>query len=981
MDLSKTISEEKKSKPSFWNRLLRLPRKSYLKEKQDDSFKRHSMIYSSLNTPKRQKEESSTSDESENFITLESSALQDVHRDAGILFLNKSSVENCFAPKEENKHVQFAPTPMNKYYRVDAKAAPAKKREENKENVEHSNSVKPTRPILRLNKKNKTSSQSSSAEETESNLGTKLLNVTYIDGPQVKTPSMPRTSTKITLVERKNGSVPHLNVSNIVKYNSLPRNPKIPEEKLNADASEPRALQQTCDVKSTQSLCSQPNKNIFQKSDLDCMYRRSMRDVSTHRQSCYGISNPSKIFEAKKVLQAQNYDANQDARRRLSLGPPLHFPQNDSGYHTTASNQKCSLTQVQGNFKFPGSYQDTTGSSDQQISRSKLKGVNIGRSNVAILNKQNYHASTGHIPNRAINEVGLPMASSKKGSEVTIKNRSKSPHYIPLCETFTTAKSVKNSISEKAIGKHAIQQQQQQQKNREFSAEGTSKSSYFGFPVQNKKQVCESSLEQPSIITESRKQAILSSMYSQKRKIINKICKYNSKQSDEGFSSMADDECSFNCSCPTCITKFSKAYKRNGLKQFFSGNKDKYFFTIEPEIKERNELCRLPENQTVEGPMAKAQPHLSNKNENELGHNKTWYDCNDTLCQTPCKRTGPENNKVEDTTKTSRNKIVENIYENITQIINSATKKNLTPKDVKKLLSTPISSPLKSQKKIQRTLFSDDDEKEKLDQTLKEILSPVQTSDCFNDSIVLLQEIFQKLSQECKELLQPNSTTDIPNQNSSTPISSDSPGGKYVNNLIKNLKSSELSPADFANIIGGIAQNIFSDTKAKKRNVRTLVHSASLPDLQNKRSFLKRAVSVANSLKDLCDIQIKARTGSGSAPNQNVMTNGDSAGIDSALSGDSASVSRQLPEGWSKTPTTENSTVSDDTPTKTCSGTDKDSSNCSEGELQLLENAIRLGMGLAPVEKVKKPSLYTASPTKATKYKSRDVLSGKGNFE
>lgn len=973
MDLSKQI-DEKKSKSSFWNRLLRLPRKSYLKEKQDDSFKRQSMVYSSLNTPKRQKEESSTSDESENFITLESSALQDVHRDAGILFLNKSSIENCFAPKEENKHVQFAPTPMNKYYRVDVKAAPAKKREENKENMEQTNSAKPARPILRLNKKNKTSSQSS-AEDTESNPETKLLNVTYIDGPQVKTPSIPRTSTKITLVDRKNGSVPHLNVSNIVKYNSLPRNPKIPEENLNFNASEQLASHQSCDVKSTQSLCSQPNKNTFQKTDLDRRYRRSMRDVSTQRQSCYGISNPSKIFEAKKVLQAQNYDPNQDARRRLSLGPPLHCPQNDSGYHTTASNQRCSLTQVQSNFKVPVSCQDSTGSSNQQASRSKMSFANTGRSNVAILNKQNYHASTGHIPNKAINQVGLPIVSSKKGNEVTIKNRSKSPHYIPLCETFTATKNAKNSISEMATGKHAIQQQ----KNKEFPEEGTSKSSYFSFPGQNKKQVCESSIEQPSIVTESRKQAILSSMYSQKRKIINKICKYNSKQSDEGFSSMADDECSFNCSCPTCVTKFSRAYKRNGLRQLFSSNKEKYFFTIEPEIKERNELGRLPENQTVEGPMAKAQPHLSNKNENELEQNKTWYDCNDTLCQTPCKSIGPENNEVKDISKTARNKMVENIYENITQIINSATKKNLTPKDVKKLLSTPISSPLKSQKKTQRTLFSDDDEREKLDQTLKEMLSPVQTSDCFNDSIVLLQEIFQKLSQECKELLQPNTTTDIPNQVSSTPVSSGSPGGKYVNDLLKNLKSSELSPIDFANIIGGIAQNIFSDTKAKKRNVGTLVHSTSLPDLlQNKQSFLKRAISVANSLKDLCDIQIKARTGSESAAGQNILTKGNSAGIDSALSGDSTLGNRQLPEGWSKTPTTENSNISDDTPTKTCSGTDKDSSNCSEGDLQLLENAIRLGMGLAPVEKVKRPSLYTASPTKATKYKSRDVLSGKG---
>lgn len=978
MELSKNISDEKKSKPSFWNRLLRLPRKSYLKEKHDETFKRQSLLYSSLNTLKKEKQESSTSKESENFMTLESSALEDVHKDAGILFLNKSSVENCFAPKEENRHVQFVPTPMNKYYNVDVRSAPSIKRDENKENVEQTKSKKPSRPILRLNKKHKTSSNSSSAEDTESNPEAKLVNVTYIDGPEVKTPSMTRTSTKIALVDRKNGSMPQLNVSSIVKYNSLPRNPKIPEENFHFKNNE-QFVQQSNKINSTQSLCNQPS--ILQRADMTQRYRKSMRSLNTHRQSCYGVSDPSRVFEGKKILQAQNHEISQDITRRLSLGPPVHFP------HDGGSNRRENIIPRNHSAQEPHKKISCPVSSKSQgINQNpeqygmKLSKNCPERSNGIKLNIQHYHASTGHIPNKAINEVGLPIACNKNcGTAITSKMRSKSPQYIHLSETSNKVNIINNSNV-----KAANNQAGQQISTSEFSIETATKKQYvsscLAIPAQNQKQVCgnaDFSQEQSSAITETRKQAILSAMYAQKRKIMNKICKYNSKQSDEGFSSMADDECSFNCSCPSCVSKLSRSYKRLGLKQLFSNSKDKYFFTIEPEIKEGNELGRLPENQTFVGPMTSAQPQLSNKQENKLNQNKTWYDCNDTLCETPTKDSIAE----KGISKTPTNKMVENIYENITEIINSATKKNLTPQDVKKLLSTPISTQFKSHKKFQRSLFSDGDQKEIPDTSLKQLQTPDQASDCFNDSIVLLQEIFQKLSQECKELLQPNSTTDISSRNSSTPVSHLSPGSKYVNDLIKNLKSSELSEADFANIIGGIAQNIFSDTKAKKRKIRTLPHSTSLPDLQKKAALLNRAISVANSLKDLCDIQIKEHSKTKLA--ENISTSTYSENVYSASSGDSALGNRQLPDGWSKTPTTENSNLSTDiSSTKhSSSGTEKESSKCSEGEMQILENAIRLGMGLPPLEKVKKTPVYVSSPTKATKYKSRDVLSGKGKLK
>lgn len=967
------ISQEKKSKPSFWNRFLRLPRKSSVKEKHDDSFKRQSMLYSSLNTTKKEKQGSSTSDDSENFLTLESSALEDVHRDAGILFLNKSSMENCFAPREENKHVQFAPTPMNKYYKVDMKSAPSKKLEEDKENVDQKKFKKPTRPILRFKKSGKTSSQSSSAEETESNPETKLVNVTCVDGPELKTPTIPRTSTKIALVDRKNGSMPQLNVSNIVKYNSLPRHPKIPEESPHFQDSG-RFSMQSSDVKSTQSLSGFQNRNNSQKIGLEQMYRKSMRGLNTHRQSCYGVSDPSRIFEGKKILEAQNREAEHDMRRRLSLGPPVHFTQNVTSYCGNGTQKNYPVNEANKNVKIffhaPAPPKKQGLNPLHHVERPRTSHACPLKSNENILNWQHHHASTGHIPNKAINQVGLPPVANKKG---TSKIRSKSPQYIKLSQTtnkVNVKKSENNAPSNNYRSQHF--------NTGEFSgitskAQGSSCLSVAA--PQNRKQIIANPNlnNEQSVITEGRKQAILSSMYAQKRKIMNKLCKYNSKQSDEGFSSMADDECSFNCSCPTCVTKLSRSYKRVGLKQLFSSSKDKYFFTIEPEIKEGNELGRLPENQTFEGPMAVAQPHLSNKHENEQLQNKTWYDCNDTLCQTPGKNRVPVTIKEEEFLETPKNKMVENIYENITQIINSATKKNLTPQDVKKILSTPISA-LKSQKKSQRTLFPAGDGKEQLDQSLNWMLSPVKSSDCFNDSIMLLQEIFQKLSLECKELLQPNSTMNNSDPSNSTPMSKDSPGCKYVNDLIKNLKSSELNGSDFANIIGGIAQNIFSDTKAKKQKVRRLTHSSSMPDLQKKASLLHRAISFANSLKDLCDSHQRSELGIEFTTNISANTTVG----DSALSGDCVSNSRQLPDGWRKTPTTESSDIS---PVRaSSSGTDKNSSKCSEADSQILENAIRLGMGLAPVEKVKKAPTFALSPTKAAKYKSRDVLSGKGKY-
>ncbi|GIY63629.1 uncharacterized protein CEXT_516741 [Caerostris extrusa] len=182
--------ESKKNRSSFWGKLFGTSKKSNSKERKDgDSFQRQSSLYHSFHFTSAPQESNESQEEGNNFTTLESSALMDIHKDTGILFLNKDSIANCMMPKEEDKHVQFAPTPMNKYYRVDVKAASISrpKFEENKENL-------------------------------------KLVSVSYIDGPEVKkTPIIPRTSTKLALFDRKNGSSLHLNVSGIAKYGSLPR--------------------------------------------------------------------------------------------------------------------------------------------------------------------------------------------------------------------------------------------------------------------------------------------------------------------------------------------------------------------------------------------------------------------------------------------------------------------------------------------------------------------------------------------------------------------------------------------------------------------------------------------------------------------------------------------------------------------------------------------------------------------------------------
>lgn len=995
MELSKKPEDEKKLKSSFWNKILRLPRKSQIKVKHEDSFRRQSMLYSSLGAAKQETQSNSTSDESENFTTLECSALMDVHRDAGILFVNKSSVSNCFPPKEEPKHVQFVPTPLNKYYRVDVQSAPSKRQnEENKENLEQIKYTKPTRPILRSDRSRRLSFHSSVGEDTQSNPETRLVNVSYIDGPEVKTPSIPRTSTKLALIDRKNGSLPQLNVSGINRCRSLPRNKKIGENMYSSENSE--ITQFSSDLTSDRSLCIQPNQNSLSVAYIE-RHRGSIRNLNAHRQSCYGVSDPSRIFEGKKVLQPQYQSTNQNLKQRLSLGGPVFYQSqkvNDSKSNIeNILPTDTSLGDPQKNLrrflKKPARNLSYARSLDQPIQISNPQHGTSSGNNKLSINKQIYHASTGNIPNRAINEVGIPLVANirdKDFSNTKGKHRSISPLYIPLCETFSNNKIglKKDSVPENA---NCIKRQLNAMKMSETEASQKQKlNSGSNAPVHcttsktNVSGVNECGA-QTTCISDTRKHAIKTAMYTQKRKIMNKICKYKCKESEDGFSSMADDECSFNCSCPSCIAKLSRSYKR---KSFFINKDNKYFFTIQPDIKEGNETERLPENQTFEGPMTKAQPHLSTKNNSESVVNKTWYDCNDTLCQTPTKSGFLKkiDGNCQEAASTPVNKAI-NIYENIAEIINSATKKNFSSQDVKRILSTPISSPLRigitsSLTRPQNVLFPEnaDNEHKALNRSLKIVFTPTKSPDCLNDSIVLLQEIFQKLSQECRDLLKPNASLNNSDDQKMV-MKQNSPGrttNKYVNDLVKNLKSSDLSGADFANIIGGIAQNIFSETKAKS-TVKALVHSNSLPDLQKKESLLNKAISVANSLKDLCNVQITQVP-----QDQSVVISLNDTRTESTLASDSMLGSRKLPDGWSRTPSSESSNVSNDaSSTKlSSSGTDKESSKYSESELQLLENAIRLGMGLNPAKKTKKTSMFSASPVKATKYKSRDVLSGKG---
>ncbi|GIY63627.1 uncharacterized protein CEXT_516721 [Caerostris extrusa] len=125
-------------------------------------------------------------------------------------------------------------------------------------------------------------------------------------------------------------------------------------------------------------------------------------------------------------------------------------------------------------------------------------------------------------------------------------------------------------------------------------------------------------------------------MYIQRKKFTNKLCKYKSKECEDGFSSMADDECSFNCSCYSCVAKFSRQYKRNMNRNSLGLlDNDKSFFTRDQEIKEVRSLPPVPEIVSAEDDPKSG----TNDAENSTGQalSTTWYQCDDSLCKTPVK--------------------------------------------------------------------------------------------------------------------------------------------------------------------------------------------------------------------------------------------------------------------------------------------------------------------------------------------------------
>ncbi|GIY63626.1 uncharacterized protein CEXT_516711 [Caerostris extrusa] len=233
-------------------------------------------------------------------------------------------------------------------------------------------------------------------------------------------------------------------------------------------------------------------------------------------------------------------------------------------------------------------------------------------------------------------------------------------------------------------------------------------------------------------------------------------------------------------------------------------------------------------------------------------------------------------------------------------MINSATKQNFKPQEVERMFSTPISTARFkkeleksiSGKKIARALFPPDDNPGKRQ---KHVLSPAKSPVVFSDSVILLQEIFQKLSQECKELLQP----DVSSAVSQDAKASD----KYVNNLVKNLRSKEISEGDFANIIGGIAQNIFLEAKLKNKS-SFVTQAKSLPDLTKGTASTDPKLKTVSSWEDMTSLSNKVEEACNTASDSGFrddtveLTKENSCLVGGSL-GD-----RHLPDGWSKTPTT-----------------------------------------------------------------------------
>ncbi|CAL1286896.1 unnamed protein product [Larinioides sclopetarius] len=981
--------EEKKNRPSFWGKLFGTSKKSSSKDKKDgDSFQRQSPLYHSFHFTSGAQESSDSQEEAGNFTTLENSAFMEMHRDSGIIFLNKNSIANCVLSKEEDRHVQFAPTPMNKYYSVDVKSAPARwtKNDENKENVKTRKTPKPAKPILRRSKENL--SHKESLSDVNKDASKIKVNVSYIDGPEVKkTPNIPRTSTKLALFDRKNGSLPHLNVSNIAKYGSLPRTAKERFLSENTDNTSSHSGNAFHKLFFPQADCNQggPTYNNVPQEELQTLLPQS-------REKSYCFSNPE-LPRQKNQRQFPQQPRPGSNPNRLSMGEPIRcgtlaHPEIEPRNLVVCYDPNCEVLRNQLRMKCPVNSVPVAGKQNNfHVPRQKYRQANSVSST-----QQEDRGIVCHLPNKAFNEIGLPIITHESCKSSKHRSRSESPHYIPLSETYSSDKPARLKNDTK---KNPPKQCQAENCNfvkpnipfQTHDSQNLLKGRLNGHPncfrdipvlkaIENRDKTVGNDSQ---YFSQAKRQAIRSSMYVQKRRFVNKICKYKSKECEDGFSSMADDECSFNCSCSSCLAKFSRQYRKNMNKNTLGvTDDDKYFFIQTEDEQNMRGLPSVPE--------VSAEDDVQNKtaetqDARDQGPNTTWYECNDSLCKTP----------VKENVDSKENSVPENpqdvgkiIYENITHLINSATKQNFKPQDVKRLFSTPISTTkLKreleksvSGKKISRALFSPADSSSTSGKgRQRQLLSPAKSPVVFSDSVILLQEIFQKLSQECKELLQPGVSSSIPQQGAkkSSPMES---GSKYINSLVKNLSSKEISEGDFANIIGGIAQNIFLEAKLKSKT-HCLTQSASLPDLTKDATptRLKNVTSFENmtSFSGLCKDEDALNTASDSG----FKTDSEPAKPGSSV-GNSTLEDRVLPDGWSKTPTTiSNSSGS----AAEKSSSEKETSRCSESEMQLLEDVIRLGMGLSPIRTVEKSTFYAASPAKASKFKSKDVLSCKGKLK
>lgn len=994
--------QDKKKRLSFFGKIFKSSKKSVNKDTTaDDSFRRQCALYHSFHTTNVPQDNNTSNDEGGNFTTLENSAFMEMHKDAGIIFLNKNSITSNMAPREEDiRHVQFVPTPMNKYYKVDVKSSPAKgkKNEENKENMFLNKTLKPTRPILRLGKSRENLSQKENASENQNftDTGKLKLNVTYVDGPQVKkTPTIPRTSTKMALLDRKNGSLPFLNISGIAKYGSLPRPSKTNDERYRSGNGIQVPAADSYDIKTKLFFPPVENRHLGSNHLTESEFQRKYLR-KTDKNGCFSIPDLPRHIEQRKHIQQERIGSNQNVTHRFSMG---------EGRMMSTVVETRSLDGRRHDFLKEHSQtlqsRNIICATGQQ---ERFQQCQLKETTNAVLSKQvNLNRVTCQLPNRAINEIGLPTKNQtdERSGANKFKNRTESPHYIQLAETYSSGKYVKQNKPENVklqpgyylknsdFIRPNIPRQSQFIRSNGNPTNSIDLNPHYGLQNHHLTQTTMSSEEYSHFVSQARMQAIRSSMYSHRRKSVNKICKYKSKECEDGFSSMADDECSFNCSCSSCLAKFSRDYKKNMNRNTLHLNADDKLFFITTDEHGLNERAPLATVLEVPLPIENVQKISEDGKINtpNKAADTTWYDCNDTLCKTP-------NKNNEEVTEGStalltprdcqEDRLVESIYENITQIINSATKRTFKKQDIQTMFSTPLSrskvareiADATSGKRVSRALFASADNLSASQS--KQVPSSMKSPIVFSDSVILLQEIFQKLSQECKELLQPtvSSTTPVnhPGSNPSDVIVSSS-GSKYVNDLVKNLRSKEISEGDFASIIGGIAQNIFLEAKLKQ-TVRRISNSTSLPDLT--KGGLQPKIQSASSVENITKLsESHIKEGFEIANSSDFEDRKDGTTTFSSATSDSLN-NRSQPDGWSRSPTTtiESSTGTSITGQSNCSNNDSRTSESSES--QLLEMAIRLGMGLSPISKDEKTAFYSASPAKATKYKSRDVLSGKG---